>query len=461
MGVAEIAPKPQSAEGTADSGTLRPLLLLAWPVLIEQLLTMLLGFSDTWLVGHYLDASHLAAMTSLNYVLWLLPNLFALVGIGATALIARFVGADDRALANRVLHQAFLVGTALAVVTTMLGFAFGDRLLHALQLRGESVDHAARFLRFLLPVMPLMMLEVVGISCLRGAGDTVTGLVTMILVNVVGVSTSWLLMLGVGPLPETGWDGVALGTALGHVVGGLVPVARLVVGRAGLRLRLRDLRFDKKLTSRLLHVGIPGGADILFIVSSQLVFLSLINRLGDAAAAAHGLSIRLESLGYLPGVAFQVAATTLCGQYLGMHDYRRATRAVLVACVAGGGLMSAAGMVMFFGANPLVQLFLGPSQHGVAELAAPCLRIVSMAMLPLAILMVLTGALRGAGDTRWPLVFSIVGFAGVRMPLAILLTQSWNWGVIGAWYAMVIDLTVRAILVIWRFRHGGWRRVRV
>jgi Na+-driven multidrug efflux pump len=173
------------------------------------------------------------------------------------------------------------------------------------------------------------------------------------------------------------------------------------------------------------------------------------------------LAIRLESLGYLPGVAFQVAATTLCGQYLGMRDHRRATRAVLVACLAAGGGMSAAGAVMFFGANSLVHLFLGPGQHGVAELAAPCLRVVSTAMLPLAILMVLSGALRGAGDTRWPLVFSVIGFCGVRMPLAILLTQTWQWGVIGAWYAMATDLTVRALLVIWRFRHGGWQRVRV
>ena len=94
-------------------------------------------------------------------------------------------------------------------------------------------------------------------------------------------------------------------------------------------------------------------------------------------------------------------------------------------------------------------------------MTAPCLRVVSTAMLPLAILMVLSGALRGAGDTRWPLVFSSIGFAGVRMPLAILFTQIFLWGVIGAWYAMAIDLSVRALLVAWRFLHGGWKRVRV
>jgi len=435
--------------------------MLALPVMVEQFLTMLLGFSDTWLVGHYLDASHLAAMTSLNYVLWLLPNLFALVGIGATAMVARFIGAKDLEAANRTLHQAFLVGAVLAVVMTVLGFLLGVPLLKAMQLQGTTVEHAARFLYFLLPVMPFMMLEMVGISCLRGAGDTMTGLITMVLVNVVGVSTSWMLMLGVGPFPELGWSGVAIGTAFGHVIGGLVPLTRLILGRNGLQLRLSGLRFDKDLTRRLLNVGVPGGADILFIIACQLVFLSLVNILGNAAAAAHGLAIRLESIGYIPGVAFQVAATTLCGQYLGMRDYRRATHAVFVACLAGGGMMASAGLLMFLGSDTLVHVFLGAKQAGVAELAAPCLRVISLAMLPLAILMILTGALRGAGDTRWPLVFSIIGFVGVRMPLAILFTQTMGWGVVGAWYAMAIDLTVRASLVIWRFSHGGWRRVQI
>jgi putative MATE family efflux protein len=422
---------------------------------------MLLGFSDTWLVGHYLDPAHLAAMTLLNYVLWLLPNLFALVGIGATALVARFTGAGDRELANRTLHQAYLLGLVLALVMTALGFLLGDPLIRLLQLRGQSEVYAQRFLHILLPAMPFMMLELVGISCLRGAGDTVTGLITMILVNVVGVSTSWLLMLGVGPLPELGWGGVALGAALGHVVGGVVPTWRLMVGRVGLQLRLRELRFDRSLAKRMLHVGVPGGVDILFVICCQLMFLSVINLLGDAATAAHGLAIRLESLGYLPGVALQVAATTLCGQYLGMQDYRRATRVVVVACAAGIGLMAAAGLVMYAGADPLVRLFLGPNQAGVAKLAAPCLRVVSGAMIPLATLMVLTGALRGAGDTRWPLVFSFIGFLGVRMPLALLFTRVLDWGVVGAWYAMAIDLTVRALLVVWRFCHGGWQRKRL
>ena len=91
--------------------------------------------------------------------------------------------------------------------------------------------------------------------------------------------------------------------------------------------------------------------------------------------------------------------------------------------------------------------------------AAPLLRIVAFAMPPLALLNVMTGALRGAGDTRWPLAFSLIGFLLVRMPLAWLLAHSLGLGVPGAWYAMLIDLSLRSAMLTLRFAHGGWKQI--
>lgn len=218
-------------------GTLRPLLRLVWPVLIEQLLVMLIGFSDMLLVGHYLRPEHQAAMTVISYALWMLTNLFAIVAIGALAMTARFVGAGDWPAANRVTNQSFVLGALLAVVFTVTGLLLGDRLAGILQLEGEPAILATRFLRVLVMVLPMMMLEAVSIGCLRGAGDMVTGLVSMIVVNVVNVAVAWSLLLGVGPLPEMGWDALPIGTACGHTMGGLIPFTVLVWGRSGLRIR--------------------------------------------------------------------------------------------------------------------------------------------------------------------------------------------------------------------------------
>ncbi|MEX0977478.1 MAG: MATE family efflux transporter, partial [Pirellulales bacterium] len=441
--------------------TLRPLLRLVWPVIVEQVLIMLVGFSDTLLAGHYLHESHLAAMTMISYALWMLTNLFAVVAIGAVAMTARFVGAGDWPMANRITNQSFALGGILALVFTSCGVLWGDRLAALLQLEGEPAALATRFLRILIPVLPFMMLEQIGIGCLRGAGDMVTGLVTMIIVNAVNIAVSWSLVAGLGPFPELGWDGLAIGTFCGHMLGGMIPFAVLLSGRRGLQVERRGLWPDVGLMRRILRIGLPGGIDVLSIVGLQLTYLSIVNRLSTDEVAAHGVAIRIESLAYLPGYAFQIAAATLAGQYLGAGDYRQAGRSVLVACAVSGTLLSVAGLVLFFGAEPLVGLFLGSQQLGVAAIAPTLLRIVSVAMPPLALVQVLTGALRGAGDTRWPLAFTFIGFLGVRLPVAYLLVIAWNWGIEGAWYAMVLDVLVRAGLVSFRFTHGGWKRVQV
>ena len=450
------------------------MLRLALPVLAEQALGILVWFSDRVLTGHYLETAHQAAVTLMAYLMWLVVGMFAVVGIGATAMVARFVGAHDRRLARRVTNQAVTVGAGLAIAVTLMAWAEGDQLIRWLQLRGESARLAEIYLNYMLPIIPMIMLSSVGIACLRGAGDMVAGLWVMSIVNVVNVLVSWVLVLGVGPFPCMGWSGIAAGTMVGHGVGGLLVLGLLVRGRSGLRLRWRWMRPDGVLIRRLLRIGIPGGADMLSMIGCHLWFVSVIARLGDVATAAHGVALCVESLGFLPGAAFQAAATTMTGQYLGARDYHRANRSVVLACLVGIGLMGSVGVLMFTLAEPLARLFVRAEQIDVARQAVPLLRTVSIAQPALAMVLIITGALRGAGDTRWPLIFSLVGLLGVRIPgaywlalpeiyipvLGITIT-GWGLGVVGAWYAMAVDLHVRAALVVYRFSHGGWRRIEV
>jgi putative MATE family efflux protein len=354
------------------------------------------------------------------------------------------------------------------------GWLFCDKLVLLLQLKGESAAAATVYLRYVLYGLPLIMIEVVGIACLRGAGDMVSGLIVMAVVNVVNVGMSWSLVLGLGPLPEMGWHGIAIGTLAGYVVGGLLVLGMLLRGRSGLRLQRRRLKPDWDICRRLLKVGLPGGADMLAIIGCQLLFASVVFKLGDLAGAAHGTAITIEALAFLPGIAFQAAAATMAGQYLGARQYRKASRSVWMACLVGGGIMVTLGVVFFTQADPLALVLVKHESADVAHQAARLLRIVALGMPALALTLILTGALRGAGDTRWPLIFTLIGFLGVRIPgaywlafdtLRIPLTgwtfAGWGLGVEGAWYAMLADLFVRAALVLARFGHGGWKKIEV
>jgi len=456
-------------------GTFRPMIWLTLPVLVEQMLHLLVGLVDLWLAGNFLPGeAYVAAMTLMIYALWLVGNIFGFVALGSTAMTARFVGAGNRAMANRVMNQSITSGLVWSAVLMGITLPLAGYFPRLMGLDGLAAEAAHRYLAIELCVLPAVMIERVAIACLRGAGDMKSGLVVMAIVNAVNMLLSYALCSGLGPFPELGWTGIALGTAIGHVCGGTILVALLVGGRAGFHLRLSEMQPDFALIRRILRIGVPGGIDVLLVSICHLVYLRIVLSLGDVAAAAHGVAIQVEALGYMPGGAFQISAATMAGQYLGARDLVRARHSVIMACGLATAIMVLAGIVFYIFAEPLAAFFLGDRPSEVIPLAAHLLRIVAFAMPPLAVLMVLIGALRGAGDTKWPLALNLLGIVLLRVPLAIYLAHDTvtlplldisfpgaGLGIVGAWYGAVVDIVVRCLLLIARFRHDAWQRIDV
>jgi MATE family, multidrug efflux pump len=448
------------------SSLARKVLWLAGPVLVEQSLLYLVMLSDTLLTGRFFSEEHLAAVTVAGYLLWFLGSLMTLVSVGGTALVARMIGAGRRAEAARITQQAIAMALTLGALTLAVGWAIAPGVIRLMNLNGPAAHSAALFLRIVLWNTPLLACTTVGVACLRGAGDTRTGMWVMILVNAINVGLSWSLVRGFGALPGLGFAGIALGTACGEGVGGLVVLAVLARGRSGLRLEWTGLRPAWHPIRRILRISMPAAGESLTNVLCQLWFLSLINRLGPIATAAHGVAIRCEALAFLTVTAFAVAAGTLTGQYLGARRPDLAGRAARTAWGLGVLVLSAIGLVLYIGAEPMFALFLGGRKPLVTAEGVPVLRIVAFAMPALATINVLSGALRGAGDTRWPWLFVLLGYLGVRLPLTYWLTTPEaqggpGWGLFGAWIAMLADLGVRGGLVAARFLQGGWRLARI
>jgi Na+-driven multidrug efflux pump len=192
-------------------------------------------------------------------------------------------------------------------------------------------------------------------------------------------------------------------------------------------------------------------------------FLHIVNRMGDLAASAHGIALVWEALGYLSGHAFGTAAMTLVGQNLGAKQPLQAARAGWTAFALGCGVMTMMGGFFMALAPAMFWLYCqDPGQAPVAAAGVPVLRLIAFAMPALASTMVFTAALRGAGDTRVPVLFTWVGFLTVRIPLAYLLTEpELGLGLFGAWLAMTADLYVRGAFFWWRFASGKWQFARV
>lgn len=528
IATAEGDPPPPCPQGVLGANLLarpvwRLVLTLALPVLAQQLLVLSVGLSDSFLAGYFqpipaeqraeamghqlmalsllggtgagsgvggalaaeapweiarqITAQHVAyqaAQTTANYLAWLISSYTVFVTVGSTALVARFVGAGSRQEAIHVTHQSLLLAAILGLLGTLAGFAGLDGLIWALQLRGPAAELAVDYLRPLLLLLVFQVIEMAGIACLVGAGDTRTGFWVLGGVAILNLPLAWSFFHGLGPWPALGFQGIALGTAVSNALGGLAVLAILSRGRAGLRLHWRYLRPDADLLRRLLRVSVPAGIDSMSVVLGQLWFLGIVNQLGYAASSAHGIALRWEALGYLSGNAFGTAAMALVGQNLGARRPQQAARSGWVAFGQGCGVMCVMGMLFFALAPQMFALFCPhANQRPVIEVGVPVLRLVAFAMPALASTIIFTYALRGAGDTRLPVLFTWIGFLVVRIPLAYALTRdrlnlgflgewpAWNLGLWGAWLAMFADLLVRGAFFLHRFARGRWRSIQV
>src|SRR5260370_19609441 len=301
--------------------TWRVVFMLALPVLAQQGLYFTVNLSDLYLAAHvpteHRDAV-LSARTTAHYVTWFITCYNVLVTVGSTALVARFVGAGNRRGAVEVTHQSLLLACAMAAVASVIGLSGGLRILvEMLHLDGPAADYAVAYLQPIFVLLVFQIVEVAGIACLVGAGDTRTGLWVMVGVALVNIPLAWGFGWGLGPLPRLGFVGIAVGTALSHTLGGTVVLWRLARGQFGLQLQPELFRPHFDLLRRLLRVSVPAAFDSPSVVVGQFWFLGIVNTLGPRARAAHGIALVWEALGYLSGAAFPTAAMTLVGQNLG------------------------------------------------------------------------------------------------------------------------------------------------
>jgi multidrug resistance protein, MATE family len=436
----------------------RDVLRLALPAMGEQLLSMLVGIVDTFLVGH-LGASSLAAVGLANQWVFMATSLFGAIATGSTALIARFVGAKDPELANQVLRQSMLLAVGIGLIATILGVLFAGPAVMLLGAQDDAIELSTDYLRVVSSIFLFSTLMFVSNASLRGAGDTRTPLYIMLVVNAINILVAWTAINGPFGLPKLGVVGSALGAATARLVGGVLAVTILLRGRAGVRLRMVPLRPDWQMIRRILHVGLPTGMEQILFRTGHMVFARILAELGMVTYAANQVAINAMSISFMPGFGFALAATTLVGQGLGAKDPEGAEKRGFVAYRLGGGLMAVIGLAIFLFPAELMRFFTNEPE--VISLGTMPLQVVGLVQPMIAASMIFSGALRGAGDTRFPMIITGSSIWFVRLPAAYLLALFLGWGLVGAWSAMALDFTLRGAFNFLRFRSGRWKMIEV
>jgi putative MATE family efflux protein len=454
---------PPPAQLVRNGPLLRELVWLALPVWAENVLHMAVGFNDTYLASHLPAnaAAATAAVGTVTYVLWLLGLIAGAIGTGSTAIIARAVGAKHQRLANSVCGQTItfsaLCGTAVALLLIVLAVPTA----RATGLTGESYGFALYYIRILALSVPFLILMLAANACLRGAGDSVTPAIAMIVVDVVNMFFSFALTRGWFGLPVMGFRGIAIGTVIAYVAGGLIQFGVLTSGRAKLRLFLHRLRPHWDTMRRVLRIGLPSGAESLLVWIAQFSIIIIINKLDvtNVVAAAHIITVRIEAISYMTGMAVATAAATVVGQSLGMRNPHRATRAAHLSYAIGGGLMSIAGVCFILFRHQLAHFLT--NDPAIMNLTASCLLITAFAQPGFAGSLVYAGALRGAGDTFVVMIVNLASVIGIRFVGVVIVTLVLGFGLPAVWVILAGELSLRGLFVFVRFRHGGWKHVEV
>ena len=473
----DVAPPASPASPAGSRRTLlASLLALSAPILAEHALHIVVGLTDTYLANHLVttagltgaaaeaarvtNAASAAAVGSVTYLLWLVGLLTGAVGTGSTALIARSTGGGDRGTAGRALGQSVLLAVVAGVAVAGTVYLLRRPMSGLFDLQTDQArQFLVSYLKLLSLGVPFAAVMFIANSCLRGAGDTLSPAVAMIVVDVVNVVLSFGLCYGLWGMPEMGFDGIAVGTLVAYVAGGLLQLGVLAWGRGGVRLRWAAMRPDVEIVRRVLRVGVPSGAEGAIYWGVNFGVLRLVNEMGNVSAAAHVNTIRLESFSYMTGFAVATAAATMVGQSLGAGDAARARRSGLLAFAVGGGFMGLLGLCFIAFSGPIAGIIGGGP--AIDALSARCLFTTGFCQLGFAASLVFGGVLRGAGDTLPVMAVNLASAVGLRLVGAYVVVKGFDGGLGAVWVVLASELMVRGMLMLGLFLRGRWVHVRV
>jgi len=426
---------------------------LAIPVLGEQMLNTFVGLFDTWLAGQ-ISAVATSAVGIAAYVAWLASMLVMLVGTGTTALVARHAGSGDRDEANRDANQSVTLAVVVGLATFAGLWTLAPWIARYVRLEGEGFDITVAYLRTDALSFPFMSITIVGCAALRGLGNMRTPMYVFFVINTVNVIASCALVYGA----KMGVDGIVVGTVIARTVGAVLIITILIHGTSGVSLTVRELRVSWERTRRILRIGLPAAADGAIMWAGHFGFLAVVSgvapgELGRACLAAHIIAVRVEALTYLPAVAWGTATATMVGQALGAGDTRRAIRSGHEAVFQCGMLSIVIAVLFYFNAEWIyARMSLDPL---VRETGVPPFRVLAILQSCMVVSIIYVWALRGAGDTRSPLLITIVGIA-IRISVGYYFGIVRGGGLMGAWIGMFGDIVWRAVGASIRYVRGGW-----
>ncbi|MDB5081486.1 MAG: efflux family protein [Chloroflexi bacterium] len=464
--------EPQATEQSDKKSHRKKVWRLAWPAITEQLLNLTVGLNEVFLIGHiskevsarvgYDSATALAATSLGQFFTWIGLAGYNGIGIATTALVARSVGAGEHDKAGNYARHGIIMAFIVGLFSAIVMYTMAPFMLFLLGAEGQLQQVGVLFVHTSALGMPFFAVLVAGNASMRGSGDTRTPLLIMLTINAINVAIAWLFINGQFGLPAMGVQGAALGAAVSWTVGAFLVLflifGRHKIGRIGNAFKVPfKLRLDWPTSNLILGQALPSSAEQWIFQIGIIFFSRMLVSLGTVTYAAHNAVVSIDSISFLPGIGLGMAVTVLVGQSLGAGKPEEAMRFTFTAYKMGLVFMTTMGLSFFFFPEFFLSLLIADPE--VVKEAAPGLRIAGLFDPLVGTAFIFIGALRGAGDTRFPLYVRMFTSVVLRVSVGFLLIEVFHLGLVGARLAMGIDTIFMASLVVWRFRQGKWKTI--
>ncbi len=451
-----------------DPGRGRSIIELATPAMITGGIFSVRVLVDFLMVSIALDDT---AVAGLQFGMQYYFIGFAIaIGLasGTISLVARHKGAGNHDRADFVLKQSLWMSLLISSPMAYIAWTHPEFLIGLLTDDAAAIDYGATYLSIVMLATVFRFWTMVGGQALSGCGDTKTPMYIGIATEPINAVLNAVLIFGIGPFPAMGIAGAAIGTVVTATIAAIVFTAIFRSGRFGLTLKLGGKQWDWLVGWRLIRVGAPLAATRIVNSFSRFPFIWMLATIGTPVVAAYAIGRRVFQFALIPAWGYATASSTFVGQYLGADDERLATQygwdSVRVAIVTQIVL----AVVMVVAARQIIALF----NTEAVELTVQFVQVFAVGIVGFSVFQTLQGALRGAGDTTWPLYGTLLG-NGVRLGLGLLaLPAMWvisvgsvsiglglDLGLVMIFLAILGDWYIRAIVNTVRFRSGQWKIV--
>ncbi|MFT5681899.1 MAG: MATE family multidrug resistance protein [Myxococcota bacterium] len=434
---------------------------LAWPAVVQGLLTTVVFFTDRLILGGYSDAA-LGSMSISAPLMWSVFSVFGAISAGTMAVVGRRIGAGKGAEAGEVMGAVLVASALLGLVVAAGGIPLRHTIAAVLAGGMDTSqtirDMAAVYMGIVFAIAPLKLVGDAGFTALQASGDTRSPMWISGLCGGLNLLLSWLLVGGQLGAPQLGVVGAAIGTAAAFSLQPILVLAVACSPGATFPIR-RPTRALSELLGPVARISLPTLGEKGIYHAAYVAFSALVGWLGDVAMTAHQALMAIESLGFMAAGGFGVAASAIVAQRLGAGKPDEAARAGWYATGLSIGALSGVSVLLWVFPEPLIGVFTDDA--AIIATGAQCLRIAAVAQPLMALTDGMAGALRGAGDTKNPMIAAIAGPLVVRLSMCWLLAFHLELGLLGIWIGTTLDWAVRGVFLAVVFVRGKWRGIAV